>query len=192
MLSFHNKTFAANNREVTHAFSSHPKILVTALNGPVVGLSAATIAHSDFIYAAPHTYLLVPFSSLGLVSEGGAAKTFADRMGIAKANEALIMSKRLQCNELLASGFINQVFQVQPGEDEKFLSAVLHEVNERLGPHLVKSSLLEIKRQIRTASRRELDILLMDEVQTGLDRFAAGIPQEEFAKIASGKKRHKL
>ena len=58
------------NLNNTQAFYSHKKILVTALNGPVVGLSAALIAHSDFIYAAPHAFLLCPFSSLGLAAEG--------------------------------------------------------------------------------------------------------------------------
>ena len=189
---YHLQRFVANNTEVTHAFYSHPKILVTALNGPVVGLSAALTAHSDFIWAAPHAYLLVPFSSLGLVSEGAAARALVERMGIARANEALIMSKRIECEKLVNCGFVNQVIDVKPGEDDKFLKAALHEINERLGPHLVQSSMMEIKRQIRSFSRKEMDALQVDETMTGLNRFADGIPQAEFMKIANGEKRHKL
>src|SRR5688572_32178650 len=62
--------FAAYNLNITHAFSTHPKILVVGLNGPVIGLSAAIPAYADFVYCAPHTFLLTPFSSLGLVAEG--------------------------------------------------------------------------------------------------------------------------
>jgi len=66
------KGFVANNLEITNAFYTHPKILITALNGPAIGLSAALISLSDFVYAAPHAFLLTPFTSLGLVAEGGA------------------------------------------------------------------------------------------------------------------------
>lgn len=182
----------ANNLEVGHAFYTHPKILVTALNGPAVGISAASIAHSDFIWAAPHAYLLVPFTSLGLISEAGAARALIDRMGVGKANEALLMGKRIECEELVSSGFVNKVLHVQPGEDEKFLNAALHEIHERLGPHLNKTSLFEIKRQIQMVSRQQKNELQVDEVMIGLNRFADGIPQKEFRAVASGKKRHKL
>ncbi|KAJ4319301.1 dodecenoyl-CoA isomerase [Neodidymelliopsis sp. IMI 364377] len=187
------KSFVANNLHITHAFYTHPKILITALNGPAVGLSAALIAFSDFIYAAPHAYVLTPFSSLGLVSEGNASFAFVKRLGISKANEALIMSKRISCDELLQTGFVNQVFDVG-GRDrsEAFLERVLEEVRERLGEHLNGESLVRIKALIR---RPDLDTLHrqgVEEVFGGLERFVKGVPQEEFRKVASGEKKHKL
>jgi peroxisomal 3,2-trans-enoyl-CoA isomerase len=186
------RNFVSNNFEITHAFYTHPKILITALNGPVVGLSAAVIAYSDFIYAAPHTYLLTPFSSLGLVAEGGASKAFVERLGISKANEALLMSKRITCEELVQTGFVNKVFDVSPGEDAKFLEMVLAEIDDRLGPHLVPSSLLKIKRLIRKPDMKEQSAQLVEELLGGLEVFEKGIPQQEFMKVATGQKRHKL
>jgi peroxisomal 3,2-trans-enoyl-CoA isomerase len=177
---------------ITHAFYSHPKILVTALNGPVIGLSAALIAFSDFIYSVPDAFLLTPFSSLGLVAEGGASRAFVTRMGISKANEALIMSKRISASELLHVGFVNKIFEVKKGEDEKFKALVLEEINERLGDHLIGDSLTKIKALIRKPERDVLDAQGVAEVFGGLERFMAGIPQEQFRKIASGEKRHKL
>nr|POE93040.1 3,2-trans-enoyl-coa isomerase [Quercus suber] len=184
--------FVPNNLHNTQAFYAHPKILVTALNGPAVGLSAALTAHSDFVYAAPHTYLLTPFSSLGLVTEGNASFAFVQRLGISKANEALIMSKKITCAELVQTGFVNKVFEVQPGEDEKFLEMVFQEIQERLGDHLVSDSMTKIKALIRRPERQVQDAQGVAEVLGGLDRFANGIPQKEFSLIASGKKKHKL
>jgi len=116
-----------------------------------------------------------------------------ERLGISKANEALIMSKRLTCEELVQCGFLNKVFSgVQPGEDEKFQSLVLKEIDDRLGEHLVKTSMLEIKRQIRQQSMTANAVQQMDEVLNGLTRFVDEIPQAEFLKIATGQKRHKL
>jgi peroxisomal 3,2-trans-enoyl-CoA isomerase len=150
-------TFVANNINTTQAFYSHPKILVTALNGPAVGLSAALIGFSDFIYAAPHAFILTPFTSLGLVAEGGASRGFVQRMGIAKANEALIMSKRITSDELVKCGFVNEVFDTKPNEQEKFLELVLKEVDNRLGEHLVSDSMTKIKALIRKPENDIMD-----------------------------------
>lgn len=186
------RNFVSNNLNVTQAFYTHPKILVVALNGPVVGLSAALLGFADFIYAAPHTFLLTPFSSLGLVSEGGASVGFVQRMGIAKANEALIMSKRITCEELVHCGFVNKVFDTKPDEQEKFLDLVLQEVQDRMGPHLVPESLTKIKALIRKPYKDTIDAQGVAEVYGGIDVFMKGVPQEEFRRIASKEKKHKL
>ncbi|GAB7327246.1 hypothetical protein MBLNU13_g11141t1 [Cladosporium sp. NU13] len=186
------QSFVANNLNITQAFYTHPKILVTALNGPAVGLSAALIGFSDFIYAAPHAFILTPFSSLGLVAEGGASRGFVQRMGIAKANEALIMSKRITSEELVHCGFVNQIFDTKPNEQEKFLGLVLKEVDDKLGDHLVSDSLTKIKALIRKPEREIMDAQGVAEVFGGLERFLSGVPQAEFSKIASGAKKHKL
>lgn len=135
------------------------------------------------------------------MAEGGASRAFVQRMGIAKASEALLMSKRMGVDELLACGFVNKVFR-EGGGDEKsgkgcdagrFLEAVLREIDERLiGGHLVDGSLLGIKKMIRKPGMAEMDVAGLDEVWGGLKVFMAGVPQVEFAKIASGAKKHKL
>ena len=186
------RNFVSNNLEITNAFYTHPNILITALNGPAVGLSAALIAFSDFIYAAPHAFLLTPFSSLGLVAEGGASVAFVQRLGISKANEALIMSKRITAEEMLQVGFVNKIFQTGKNEQNKFLAEVLKEVRDKLGDHLNNDSLVKIKALIRKPERDIMDGQTVAEVLGGLDRFVSGIPQEEFRKVASGEKRHKL
>jgi peroxisomal 3,2-trans-enoyl-CoA isomerase len=147
---------------------------------------------ADFIYAAPHTFLLTPFSSLGLVSEGGASIGFVQRMGLSRANEALIMSKRLSCEELVQCGYINKVFDTQPTEQEKFLELVLKEVDDRLGAHLVPGSLTRIKALIRKPYKELMDGQGVAEVYGGMECFMKGIPQEEFRRIANKEKRHKL
>ncbi|KAI0481702.1 ClpP/crotonase-like domain-containing protein [Xylaria cf. heliscus] len=185
-------SFVANNLNITQAFYSHPKILVAALNGPAVGLSAALTAFADFVYAAPHTFLLTPFSSLGLVAEGGASHAFVQRLGISKANEALIMSKRITADELVATGYVNKIFPCEKGDDAAFMRQVRAELDDRLGDHLIGDSLTGIKALIRKPEREILDRQNVAEVFAGLDRFVRGIPQEEFRKIASGQKRHKL
>ncbi|KAK7923314.1 isomerase protein [Apiospora marii] len=189
------RSFVANNLNTTQAFYTHPKVLVVGLNGPVVGLSAALVAFADFVYCVPSTFLLTPFSSLGLVAEGGASRALVARLGQSKANEALLMSRRIPSDELLQTGFVNKIFTdvgVGEGADAKFRAAALREIDDRLGAHLVGDSLTGIKALIRKPETEILDRQNVAEVFAGLDRFMTGIPQAEFAKLASGEKRHKL
>lgn len=113
-------------------------------------------------------------------------------MGISKANEALIMSKRITVEELVHCGFVNKVFDTGPTEQERFLDLVLQEIQDRLGPHLVPESLTKIKALIRKPYREAIDAQGLAEVYGGLDVFMKGVPQEEFRRIASKEKRHKL
>ncbi|GAB0133563.1 hypothetical protein EsDP_00001970 [Epichloe bromicola] len=186
------QTFVAFNLNITHAFAHHAKIIVAALNGPVVGLSAAIIGWADFVYCTPHAFLLTPFSSLGLVAEGGASRALASRLGPAKANEALLMSKRIPAGELKACGFVNEIFDFAEDQDGLFRERVLREVEDRLGEHLNAESILGIKKLLRRPDVDVHNAQSVHEVFAGLDRFVRGIPQDEFRKIASGEKRHKL
>lgn len=136
--------------QVTEAFASHPKVLVSALNGPVIGLTAALVAYSDFIYAMPHTYLLAPFASIGISAEGGSTATFTRRMGYTRAAEALMMAKRLTCDEMKSCGFINEVFDTD-GLVDRFVDRVLTELDERFGRLDLKST-LQIKSLMRGPS----------------------------------------
>ena len=102
------------------------------------------------------------------------------------------MSKRITSEELLQTGFVNKIFDTGKDEHEKFFAEVMKEVHERLGSHLNSESLVKVKELIRKPERRTLDSQNVAEVLGGLERFALGVPQEEFRKIASGEKRHKL
>lgn len=126
------------------------------------------------------------------MAEGGASLALVKRMGISKANEALLMSRRIPSEELLACGFVNKIFDCGKGEDEKFLEMVLAHVDETLGPHLIGSSLIKMKALISLPMRKEIDTQLVAELFSGLERVMAGIPQKEFEKIRLGQKRHKL
>ncbi len=180
--------FAANNLYVTRAFYTHPKILVTALNGPAIGLSAALIAHSDFIYTTPDAYLLTPFASVGLVTEGASSAAFVRRLGAAKANEALLMGKKITAAEMLRTGFANGTLEGGDG----FTDRVVATLEDAFSSELNDASLLQMKALIRAGDEDVMDRQNVREVLAGLERFVDGIPQAEFGKISRREKKHKL
>merc|ERR1712034_106947 len=77
-------------------------------------------------------------------------------------------------------------------DSDGFLKKVLDEVEDKLGEHLNQESLIKIKELIRRPFLEGLEAQGVREVMEGMARFAKGAPQEEFRKIASGEKRHKL
>lgn len=102
------------------------------------------------------------------------------------------MSKRITCDELVQTGFVNKVIDVGSKDSPKFLEEVLKEVDDRLGDHLNPDSMVQIKALIRKPEIETLHRQGVEEVFGGLNRFLKGVPQEEFRKVASGEKKHKL
>lgn len=168
---------------------------MTALNGPVIGLASALVSHSDFIYAAPHTYLLAPFNSIGVGVEGAATKSMVHRMGAGLANEALLMARRIPLDRLLASGFVNGVFEADPsGSDaQNFTDTVLEEVcNQLLGDHLSSASMLRTKQIMSRSAENAHDSHAVRELVAGVEAFERGVPQEQLGKLSRREKRHKM
>ncbi|KAJ7940685.1 ClpP/crotonase-like domain-containing protein [Mycena leptocephala] len=174
-----------------HALYSHSKILVVALNGPVMGIAAAFLGYFDFIYCMPNAWLSVPFTFLGIIAEGGSSVTFVNRMGLAKANEVLIWGKKKDAQELYECGFINKILPLQsPQSFHAAVRAIILEDLRGLDP----AALLVVKRLIRAGltEKNNPDAVNLRESYAQAERFASGVPGKQFLKIARKEIRHKL
>ncbi|KAJ7740658.1 ClpP/crotonase-like domain-containing protein [Mycena maculata] len=174
-----------------HALYSHSKVLVCSLQGPVMGIAAAFLGYFDFIYSMENAWLSVPFTFLGIIAEGGSSVTFVNRMGLAKANEALIWGKKVSAQELRECGFINEILPFQPVED--FHAAVRAIIVENLRG-LDPNALLAVKKLIRTGltEKNNPDAVNLRESYAQAERFSSGIPTRQFIRIAAKEIKHKL
>ncbi|KAF8192986.1 ClpP/crotonase-like domain-containing protein [Pholiota molesta] len=173
------------------ALYSHSKILVAALNGPVMGITAAFLGYFDFIYALPNAWLAVPFTFLGIVAEGGASVSFINRMGLATANEVLLWGKKKTADQLLTCGFYNEIFSEQ--STESFHSAVREKLlNELSG--LDPTAILVMRSLIQRGihEKNDPDAVNLRESYAQAARFASGTPYQQFARIANKEIKHKL
>ncbi|KZS99290.1 ClpP/crotonase [Sistotremastrum niveocremeum HHB9708] len=179
------------NTDTSRALYSHSKILVAALNGPVMGIAAAFLGLFDLIYAAPEAWLLVPFSLLGINAEGGSSVSFVDRLGVAKAKEALIFGRKIPAEELMRVGFLNKIIPAESDVDfkEKVRKHLLCELE-----NLDWTAMLASKRLIKEGldAKNSFDATNLRESYSQADRFASGIPSARFAQIARKELRHKL
>ncbi|KAJ3573972.1 hypothetical protein NP233_g2090 [Leucocoprinus birnbaumii] len=181
---------ALTTLDCSKALYSHRKILVAALNGPVMAL----LGLFDFIYAMPNMWMSTPFTFLGIVAEGGASASFANRMGVAKANEMLIWGEKKEAQELLECGFINKIFPQQ--SVESFHKEIRNLLKAEL-EGLDQTAVLTAKKLIKAGmnDKNDFDAVNLRESygeQPQAERFASGVPFTQFARIAKKEIRHKL
>lgn len=186
------RDYTSTTMEVTRAFYSHPKILVAAMNGPAIGISAALLGFADFVYATPQSWILLPFTSLGLAVEGCASVGLVQRLGVPIANEAILLAKKIPCEKLVQCNFVNKVFSgSDPKDSAGFFKLVLNDVSDNFNDLSLKG-LLRTKNLLRAPYNDILEAQNVREIMVALDAFVEGSPQAEFKKLASGQKRHKL
>ncbi|KAF9246563.1 ClpP/crotonase-like domain-containing protein [Melanogaster broomeanus] len=175
------------NTDCTRALYTHSKVLVAAVNGPVM----AFLGNFDFIYALPEAWLYIPFPFMGMATEGGASASFVNRVGLAKANEVLMFSKKKSAQELLECGFVNKIFTSQ--STESFHAAVrAHLLSELEG--LDRTSVLTIKSLLKAglSEKNDPDAVNLRESYAQAERSVTGVPYIRFGMIARKEIKHKL
>lgn len=80
MASGESSVFSFKSTRFFDAILGFPKLLVAAVNGPVIGIAAVMIFHFDLVFACPDAYVWTPFFSLGLIPEFGSSKIFTALM----------------------------------------------------------------------------------------------------------------
>ncbi|CAN0491570.1 unnamed protein product, partial [Ectocarpus sp. 8 AP-2014] len=88
-----------------------PKLLVAAVNGPAVGVGVTLLPHCDLrsVGVKEGATLWTPFFRLAIVPEFCSSLTFPETLGLARANDMLIMGRKLSAQEALSSGLVSTV-----------------------------------------------------------------------------------
>jgi len=83
--------------------------IVTAVNGPAVGIGMSLALMGDLIVAARSAYFLLSFSRIGLVPDGGVTWLLPRLIGLARAREMALLAEKLPCEKALEWGLVNRV-----------------------------------------------------------------------------------
>jgi 2-(1,2-epoxy-1,2-dihydrophenyl)acetyl-CoA isomerase len=86
-----------------------PKPVITAVNGPAVGIGCSFALCGDLVVAAESAYLLLAFVNIGLVPDGGSSFLIPERAGFARAAEMALLGERVPAPRALEWGLINRV-----------------------------------------------------------------------------------
>jgi 2-(1,2-epoxy-1,2-dihydrophenyl)acetyl-CoA isomerase len=86
-----------------------PKPVVSAVNGPAVGIGCSLALAADLVVAAESAYFLLAFVNIGLVPDGGSTAFIPARVGYARAAEMAMLGERVPAEQALDWGLINRV-----------------------------------------------------------------------------------
>ncbi|RCK63508.1 3,2-trans-enoyl-CoA isomerase [Candida viswanathii] len=178
---------------LVQTFLAHKKILAVALNGPVIGLSAAFVALCDLVYVhnAAKTFFLTPFANIGILAEGGTSATLPMRVGWSRAAEALLLSKRISGDDLQRAGFFNKDYKGQFKSAEEFNEVVLKELLDAT-ENLHEDSIIQNKELLKAIFKPKISEVNSQEVSRGVYKWTSGVPMDRFKKLLTGELKHKL
>lgn len=187
------KNFVGRNAYLVDLFHNHKKVLVAALNGPVIGLSAALVALCDLVYAIDEAkvFMLTPFSNLGLVAEGASSSTLFLRLGWSKAAEALLFSKPIPGTDLDKLGFFNKTYAGQGLTTDQFNETVYNEIVSKF-EGLYEPSIFANKQLLKSNRDLLINSANSKELIVGFNRWIQGVPQQRFMQIANKEIKHKM
>lgn len=124
--------------------------------------------------AAEGAWLQVPFSALGLVPENGSAVSFAQSMGVHRANDFLMFGRKLTVEELEQWGLVSRIF---PAKD--FQHSVVSFLEEQLAVNDGKS-MMDTKRLQNAPLRDARMIAVVNSIDALAETFVEGRPTKRF------------
>lgn len=142
-----------------------PKPVVSAVNGPCVGVGMSLALTADLVYCSPSAYFLLAFVNIGLVPDGGSSAFVPARIGAARAAEMALLGERVGAEKALSWGLVNGVIPegAFTGEVEAVVEKLAH------GP---TQSYAGSKRQLNAWAYEKLDEQL--ELEAALQQEMAG------------------
>ncbi|MDX6741037.1 enoyl-CoA hydratase/isomerase family protein [Actinocorallia sp. A-T 12471] len=99
----------AHGREIVLGMARCRVPVVTAVNGPAVGLGCSLVALSDIVYMDPSAYLADPHVQVGLVAADGGPLTWPLHTSLLHAKEYALTGARISADRAVAMGLANHV-----------------------------------------------------------------------------------
>lgn len=92
--------------------------LITAVNGPAVGIACSIALMGDIILAAKEAFFLFAFGQVGLVPDGNASYLLPRLIGRPRTAELMLLGERLSAQTALEWGMINRVLPLEELDSE--------------------------------------------------------------------------
>jgi enoyl-CoA hydratase len=103
------KAIMAEGAVIVRSMTACPLPIVSAVNGPAVGLGCSLTSLSDLVVMEEDSYLSDPHVALGLVAGDGGVLTWPLNMGLQRAKEFLLLGSRIPARQAFDLGLANRV-----------------------------------------------------------------------------------
>jgi enoyl-CoA hydratase/carnithine racemase len=91
------------------AISSAPQPVVTAVNGPAVGVGTTMLLHCDLVYAGEAARFQLPFVNLALVPEAGSSLLLPATVGYQRAAGLLLLGEPFSAVTAYQYGIVTEI-----------------------------------------------------------------------------------
>lgn len=147
-------------RKYVESFINFSKPVIGVVNGPAVGIAVTVLGLFDLVYTTDKATLHTPFSALGQSPEGCSSYTFPKLMGAAKANEILMLNKKITATQASELGLVTEVFPAEKfdQEIEKKLAYIttLPKLSLAYAKQMTRSTEIDILRKINVIESERL------------------------------------
>ena len=100
-----------------------PKPVISSIRGAAAGIGSAYSMVCDLTIMSNKSYLLQPFSNIGLIPDGGSHWLLYNTLGYKLAYQIAIENKRIYADECLKIGLANKVVDDQKLDEETIIWA---------------------------------------------------------------------
>jgi 2-(1,2-epoxy-1,2-dihydrophenyl)acetyl-CoA isomerase len=150
-----------------------PKPVISAVNGPAVGIGLSLALAGDLVLARESAYFLLAFVNIGLVPDGGSSVFVPSRVGATRAAEMAMLGERIPARQAAEWGLINRALEDNAFEAE--VDALAHRL--ATGPTRAYAG---AKRQLNAWMYGQMDAQLdleadIQQEMAGSEDFAEGV-----------------
>lgn len=183
----------AHGRDIVLGMARCRVPVVTAVNGPAVGLGCSLVALSDIVYIAEQAYLADPHVQVGLVAADGGPLTWPLHTSLLLAKEYALTGARIPAERAREMGLVNHVVEDPVAEARACAERIL-----QLPRQAVESTKRLLNLQLEHAVLATLDFALTaedltfqsEDLRANLARLTApknGASKSESSKSGSSK-----
>ncbi len=170
------RNMIAEGREIVLSMIRCRVPIVTAVNGPAVGLGCSVVALSDVVYMAESAYLSDPHVTVGLVAADGGPLTWPLHTSLLLAKEFAFTGERITAQRAAAIGLANHVC---PAEELMAAAVAAARKIAALPPQAVQATRRVLNMHLERAVLATIDFAMaaetesfdMPELRENVDRF---------------------
>jgi peroxisomal 3,2-trans-enoyl-CoA isomerase len=181
------------------ALIDFPKVICAAVNGPAVGIAATLLLHCDLVFCSTTASFWAPFARLALCPELASSISLCHVMGMAKANEILLLSRKLDAETMvnwnIASRVVSEtnvggpVYKDDPFASNSLASFMAQQLEQQLlSLPLGKQTASYFAQIIKEPRRQILHQAIRKEFAVLDERFNTGQVAQAFRSLKFGKK----
>ena len=172
------------------------KIFAAAVNGPAVGIAVTLLMHCDLVHCSDQATFWAPFTRLALVPELCSSQTFIESHGLAKANEMLLLGKKIDAQTSVDWNICSNVVSIptkgidDPFCKESLASRMCYEIDKKLlSLPLGNQTAKYFVSFIKGSQRERMEQVCLAELNKLDERFDSGQVQQaaQHVKIGSSK-----